>query len=61
LAAPTAIEIVGAAMLRQGGVSELFWAAFKQSRNPMVLLDHRRRIVEANARASVQRRLDDAR
>jgi hypothetical protein len=48
-------------MVRQGGVSELFWAAFKQSRNPMVLLDHRRRIVEANARASVQRRLDDAR
>ena len=35
-------------MVRQGGVSELFWAAFKQSRNPMVLLDHRRRIVEAN-------------
>ena len=35
-------------MVRQGGLSELFWAAFKQSRNPMVLLDQRRRIVEAN-------------
>jgi PAS domain S-box-containing protein len=35
-------------MVRQGGLSELFWAAFKQSRNPMVLLDQPRRIVEAN-------------
>jgi PAS domain S-box-containing protein len=35
-------------MVRQGGLSELFWAAFKQSRNPMVLLDHRRRIFEVN-------------
>jgi PAS domain S-box-containing protein len=29
-------------------LSELFWAAFKQSRNPMVLLDDPRRIVEVN-------------
>jgi PAS domain S-box-containing protein len=35
-------------MVRQDGLSELFWAAFKQSRNPMVVLDHRRRIVEVN-------------
>ena len=35
-------------MVRQDSLSELFWAAFKQSRNPMVLLDHPRRIVEAN-------------
>lgn len=35
-------------MVRQGGLSELFWAAFKQSRNPMVLLDDSRRIVEIN-------------
>jgi PAS domain S-box-containing protein len=35
-------------MVRQGGLSELFWAAFKQSRNPMVLLDQPRRIIEAN-------------
>jgi PAS domain S-box-containing protein len=35
-------------MVRQGGLSELFWAAFKQSHNPMVLLDHPRRIVEVN-------------
>jgi PAS domain S-box-containing protein len=33
---------------RQDRPPELFWAAFKQSRNPMVLLDHPRRIVEAN-------------
>ena len=35
-------------MVREGGLSELFWAAFKQSRNPMVLLDNPRRIVEVN-------------
>jgi PAS domain S-box-containing protein len=35
-------------MVHQGGMPELFWAAFKQSRNPMVLLDHPRRIVEVN-------------
>ena len=35
-------------MVRQDSLSELFWAAFKQSRNPMVLLDHPRRIVEVN-------------
>ena len=35
-------------MVRQDSLSELFWAAFKQSRNAMVLLDHPRRIVEAN-------------
>jgi PAS domain S-box-containing protein len=35
-------------MVRQGGLSELFWAAFKQSRNPMALLDRPRRIVEVN-------------
>jgi PAS domain S-box-containing protein len=35
-------------MVRQGGLSELFWAAFTQSRNPMVLLDDARSIVEAN-------------
>ena len=35
-------------MVHQGSLSELFWPAFKQSRNPMVLLDHPRRIVEVN-------------
>jgi PAS domain S-box-containing protein len=35
-------------MVRQDGWSELFWAAFKQSRNPMVVLDSRRLLVEAN-------------
>src|SRR3954471_17856676 len=30
------------------GWSELFWAAFKQSRNPMALLDVPRVVVEAN-------------
>ncbi|MGH3668886.1 MAG: PAS domain S-box protein, partial [Acidimicrobiia bacterium] len=35
-------------MVHQGGLPELFWAAFKQSRNPMVLLDQPRRIVEVN-------------
>jgi PAS domain S-box-containing protein len=35
-------------MVRQDSVSELFWAAFKQSRNAMVLLDRPRRIVEVN-------------
>jgi PAS domain S-box-containing protein len=35
-------------MVRQAGWSELFWAAFKQSRNPMVLLDDPRRIVDVN-------------
>ena len=35
-------------MVRQGSLSELFWPAFKQSRNPMALLDHSRRIVEVN-------------
>jgi len=35
-------------MVRQDSLSELFWAAFRQSRNPMVLLDHPRRIVEVN-------------
>jgi PAS domain S-box-containing protein len=30
------------------GWSELFWAAFKQSRNPMALLDVPRLVVEAN-------------
>jgi PAS domain S-box-containing protein len=36
------------AMVRQDGWSELFWAAFKQSRNPMVVLDDRRLVVEVN-------------
>jgi len=31
------------------GWSALFTSAFRQSRNAMVLLDHRRRIVDANA------------
>jgi PAS domain S-box-containing protein len=35
-------------MVRQDGWSELFWAAFKQSRNPMVLLDDPRLVVDAN-------------
>lgn len=35
-------------MVRQDGWSALFWAAFKQSRNPMVLLDERRDHVDAN-------------
>jgi PAS domain S-box-containing protein len=35
-------------MVRQDGWSELFWAAFKQSHNPMVLLDDPRRVVDAN-------------
>jgi DNA-binding CsgD family transcriptional regulator len=35
-------------MVRQRGLSELFWAAFKQSRNPMVLLDDPRVVVDAN-------------
>jgi len=30
------------------GLSELFWAAFKQSRSPMVLLDDPRLVVDAN-------------
>lgn len=35
-------------MARQDGWSNLFSTAFKQSRNPMVLLDERRRQVDAN-------------
>jgi DNA-binding CsgD family transcriptional regulator len=35
-------------MVRQDGWSELFWAAFKQSRNPMALLDVPRRVVDVN-------------
>ena len=35
-------------MSREGGWSELFWAAFKQSRSPMVLLDESRLVVDAN-------------
>jgi DNA-binding CsgD family transcriptional regulator len=35
-------------MVHQGGLSDLFWAAFKQSRNPMVLLDDPRLVVDAN-------------
>ncbi len=35
-------------MVRQDSLSELFWAAFRQSRNAMVLLDHPRRVVDAN-------------
>jgi DNA-binding CsgD family transcriptional regulator len=35
-------------MSREGGWSELFWAAFKQSRSPMVLLDDPRLVVDAN-------------
>jgi DNA-binding CsgD family transcriptional regulator len=34
--------------VRQDGWSELFWAAFKQSRNPMALLDVPRRVVDVN-------------
>ena len=44
----TVLTYVERGMVRQGGLSELFWPAFKQSRNPMVLLDHRRRVVEVN-------------
>ena len=36
-------------MVRQSGWSDLFWAAFKQSRNPMVLLDDVRLVVDANS------------
>lgn len=35
-------------MSREGGLPELFWAAFKQSRSPMVLLDDARLVVDAN-------------
>ena len=35
-------------MVRQGGLSELFWAAFRQSRNPTVLLDDPHLVVDAN-------------
>jgi DNA-binding CsgD family transcriptional regulator len=35
-------------MVRRDGWSELFWVAFKQSRNPMVLLDDPRLVVDAN-------------
>lgn len=35
-------------MIRQEGWAELFWAAFKQSRNPMLLLDDPRLVVDAN-------------
>ena len=35
-------------MSREGGWSELFRAAFKQSRSPMVLLDDSRLVVDAN-------------
>src|SRR4051794_29392336 len=35
-------------MVRQEGWSELFWVAFKQSRNPMVLLDVPRHVVDVN-------------
>lgn len=34
--------------MRQDGWAELFWAAFKQSRNPMLLLDDPRLVVDAN-------------
>ena len=34
--------------MREEGWSRLFWAAFRQSRNPMVLLDDPRLIVDAN-------------
>jgi PAS domain S-box-containing protein len=37
------------AMMREDGWSELFWAAFRQSRNPMVLVDDARVVVEVNA------------
>ena len=36
-------------MVRQDAWSELFWAAFRQSRNPMALLDAPRVIVDVNA------------
>jgi DNA-binding CsgD family transcriptional regulator len=35
-------------MVRRDGWSELFWTAFRQSRNPMVLLDDPRVVVDAN-------------
>jgi len=35
-------------MVRGDGWSELFWTAFRQSRNPMVLLDDLRLVVDAN-------------
>ena len=35
-------------MVRADGWSELFWTAFRQSRNPMVLLDDPRVVVDAN-------------
>jgi PAS domain S-box-containing protein len=35
-------------MIQQAGWPELFWAAFKDSRSPMVLLDDRRLVVEVN-------------
>ena len=35
-------------MLSESGWTGLFWDAFKQSRNAMVLLDHERRLVEVN-------------
>jgi DNA-binding CsgD family transcriptional regulator len=34
--------------VREDGLSELFWAAFTQSRNPMVLLDDPRLVVDVN-------------
>ena len=34
--------------MRQEGWAELFWAAFKQSRNPMLLLDDLPLVVDAN-------------
>jgi len=48
-------------MVRQGGLSELFWAAFKQSRNPMLLLDASRAVVDANGAVLrlIGRRRDD--
>jgi DNA-binding CsgD family transcriptional regulator len=35
-------------MVREDGWSELFWAAFTQSRNPMLLLDDPRLVVDVN-------------
>ena len=35
-------------MAQQAGLPKLFWAAFKRSRNPMMLLDDERRCVDVN-------------